>query len=335
MAAEVADEVIKSRSEGDQDLALRIKTACAAISKQMRDIRDVLTDELKAAGIAADALKGPEDRDALQYHLTTISLPSGNIGKAVSIAERFGFNLPFRATDNQFRAMAMYLDHVVLVREDAETTRVKIILSGKGNALPKSVRPTIADIATASPWLPASLYPFARIGRVARDRISGKRHALSDSDFIGTPKDLIAPILGNMNPDQNDVVFDLGCGDARVLLVAASQFQCAAVGVESNSELVSLARQNIAMSSPEVQSRIEILKGYAEDTDLSRASIVFLFLPGFLFVQIFRDVMNRVRPGTKIVAHEQAQLHGIEAPDQTLPVVGAAAMTVVNIWTKK
>lgn len=334
-AAEFAKDVLDGKCAGDRETALRIQNACKAISSQMREARNALCAALQSGGIDARELSGPEDTDKLQFHLATVSVPASTIERALKVAETQGFRLPFHPSSTQLAAIARYLPQMMLVREDETTTRVRIVLTDQRRQLPNKLRPSMADIATSSAGVPAAFYPALRVLRAIREKVLGRRDALSDTDFIGTPTDLIAPILQEMRPGEDDIILDLGCGDGRVLFVAASQFGCNAVGIESNPELVREAQQKLRSLDPDIRARIRIDQGFAEDASLAGVTIIFLFLPGYLFSKIFRDVFERAEPGTRIVAHEQAPLSGLTPPDSTVPIVGPASITVANIWTKK
>lgn len=334
-AAEFAEGVLGEKHAGDRETAQAVKNACGAISAQMREVRHALCLAMRNEGIDAEEVVGPEDTGALQFHLATISLPAIAAPAAVIIAEAQGFRLPFQSSTTQLVAISRYLPQLMLVREDEATARIRIILSNQSTRLPNKLRPSMADIATAGASTPVGFYPVLRVGRAIRDKILGRRHALSDTDFIGTPTDLIAPILQKLHPGKEDTVLDLGCGDGRILFVAASQFECNAVGIESNPDLVSEAQRKLQSVAPDIRARIRIDQGFAERADLTGATVIFLFLPGYLFSKIFPSVLERAEPGTRIVAHEQAPLTGITQPDKTVAVVGPASITVANIWTKK
>ncbi|MBF9033475.1 methyltransferase domain-containing protein [Rhodobacterales bacterium HKCCE2091] len=329
-AAEVSAAVLDGRAAGDTALATALRDACAAISARMRAVRaEVLA---AAAGTGLAAVEGPEDRDALQFHLTTVSAPRNDLSAVLDAAAERGFRLPFDPGRGQRAAMARYLDRVTLVRDDDVTARVAVALDGRPARLPRALRPTMADIAAADG--PAAAYPALRLARLARSRITGQRAPAGDGDYIGTPASLVAPVLAIAAPGPGDVVFDLGCGDGRVLAEVATAFGCRAVGVEASPALAAAARARAAALPPDTAARIEIRDGYAGDADLSEAGIVFLFLPPFLLGPVLRDVMARLPRGARVVAHEQARLRGVPVPDASRPVVAAEAITVAHLWDK-
>ncbi|MBF9030987.1 methyltransferase domain-containing protein [Rhodobacterales bacterium HKCCE3408] len=334
-AATAARTTLDGTEPGDAELARSVLAACGAISRRMISIRDEIVAACTQAGVAAEPVAGPEDEDALQIHLTAIRIPPASLGAALGAAAQSGFRLPFRPGPGQITAIARYLGQVMLVRDDSQTARVVLQLAGTRSGGPARFRPRVADIAALDlPPVLSGLYPMVRIGRVLRDRLSGRRAATADSDFLGTPEDLIVPILRMLDPGPDDVVFDLGCGDGRVLEAAARQFGCRAVGVESNPGLVADARSRIAALGPELSGRIEIREGFAEDADLTGATIVFLFLPPYLLRQVFPGVVASLPAGARVVVHEQSALDGLPAPDITRVAVSAEGMTVVQIWSR-
>ncbi|WP_424990410.1 SAM-dependent methyltransferase [Fluviibacterium sp. S390] len=326
-AAQVASEL------GTSGVARDLVAACAAISRRMLSVREDVTRACQAAGISVHPVVGPEDHGALQHHQTALRLATPDLGPALTALAPLGFDLPFQPTAGQVAAMGRYLSRVTLVRSDQVTARVVLYLEGSGSGLPDKMQPRMADIV-ARP-LPAVLgwaYPAFRLARVMRNRLSGRKAPLSDIDFLGTPAPLIAPLLNVVAPGPEDVLVDLGCGDGRVVLAAAQQFGCRAIGVEANLVLVAAAKDARAALDPALQDRVEILQGFAEEADLSRATIIFLFLPTYVLTSILPRVLSRARPGARVLVHEQTRLGDLPAPTRTQVVVSSEGISVAHFW---
>ena len=302
----------------------------------MRGLKTDLTTRLVAAGIDAEAVSGPEEDGRLQYHQAAIRIPASDLPGALAAAAAAGFRAPFAARPGQLHAMGRFLPRLTLIRDDDVTARIVLMLKGGGGGLPRALRPSIADIAELD--LPAGLvwaYPGFRLLRVVRDRVTGRRDPNSDRDFLGTPEGLISPLLDWLAPSADDVLMDVGCGDGRILTAAARDHGCRAIGVEASPQIAQVARDRIAALPPDIAARIELREGFAEVADLSEATIVFLFMPGFILADLLPGILARALPGTRIIAHEQMALRGLPEPEETKILAADEALTVASLWVKR
>ncbi|MEV8466970.1 class I SAM-dependent methyltransferase [Fluviibacterium sp. DFM31] len=332
-AAQVASELMTLAPSDATAMARDVVAACAAISRRMLSVRKEVLQACQIAGVAVTPVPGPEDRDALQHHQTALRIAASDLGSALTALAPLGFHLPFQPTAGQAAALGRYVPSVTLVRGDAVTARVVLHLEGAGSGFPDKMRPRMADIAAQR--LPAAAgwaYPAVRLARVARNRLSRHKAPLSDIDFLGTPDSLIAPLLNVVAPGPQDNLLDLGCGDGRIVLAAARDFGCRAEGVEANPALVAAAGAARAALDPAVQQRVEIRAGFAEEADLSHATIIFLFLPTYVLSTVLPRVLRRARPGTRILVHEQTRLGDLPAPSRTQAVVSDEAISVAHVW---
>src|SRR6184192_1589209 len=102
---------------------------------------------------------------------------------------------------------------------------------------------------------------------------------------------------------RDDVVFDLGCGDGRVVVTAAKKYGARGVGIDIDPQRVKEARANVRKAK--VEKLVEIRQGDAlQVPDLARATVVIIYmLPEFM--EKLRPVLEEhLKPGTRIVAHD-------------------------------
>lgn len=331
-AALVAAAILAGAQKGDAARARKVLCACEQISSRMVQERQSLCHNLAKSGVSVQPLDGPEDRAALQYHLTRLRIARHALPEVIKSASADGYRLPFKASASQVEALSHYVPDLSLVRGDDASMRITLQMTGQREAL-GALRPNVSDIAAVdlpSPLLRA--YPAVRLVRVIANRLTGRRAPSADSDSLGTPQSLIGGLLDLARPGRNDVLVDLGCGDGRILAAAVERFGCRAIGVEANRTLVASARRRIEDLGAKAASRVEIRHGYAESAELTPATIVFLFLPVFLLRRLLPIIRSRVRPGTLIVAHEQSFLKGVPAPQSSNLVVSEDALTVASIW---
>jgi SAM-dependent methyltransferase len=122
----------------------------------------------------------------------------------------------------------------------------------------------------------------------------------------------------------SDLVFDLGCGDGRVLVEAARR-GARAVGVELEPRLVQEARENARAAG--VADRVEVRQGDLFQADLSGATAVMLFLWPHVNLKLRPKLLRELRPGTRIVSHWHDM--GDWKPERTVVVEG----NPVYLWT--
>lgn len=136
---------------------------------------------------------------------------------------------------------------------------------------------------------------------------------IPDVVFIPTPDDIAEQMLRLAEVRPTDVVYDLGCGDGRIVVTAAKHYGCRAVGCDIDPRRVREARENVRKNR--LDNLVEIKHQDLFQTDLSRASVVTLYLtPGYNARLIPR--LAALRPGTRVVSHLFA-IKGI-TPDKVI-----------------
>lgn len=120
-----------------------------------------------------------------------------------------------------------------------------------------------------------------------------------DVVWVPTPQLLVEKMLDMANVTPDDYVWDLGCGDGR-LVIAAAKRGAKAVGIEYNPDMVELSKQNAAKEG--VSSRTEFIQADLFETDLSKATVITLFLTTHLNLRL-RPALLELKPGTRIVSN--------------------------------
>jgi SAM-dependent methyltransferase len=105
--------------------------------------------------------------------------------------------------------------------------------------------------------------------------------------------------LAGVRPD--DVVFDLGSGDGRIVIHAAQKYGARGVGVEIDRGLVARS-QAIALEGG-VSDRVSFIQGDLFEADISAADVVTLYLSASINNEL-EPKLRRLRPGTRIVSHQ-------------------------------
>lgn len=136
----------------------------------------------------------------------------------------------------------------------------------------------------------------------------------TDVPYVATPQKVVRRMLEVAEVGANDVVFDLGSGDGRILLTAAQQYGASGVGVEIVPELVAQARSHARLAG--VSDRVTFRRHDLFETDLSRATVVTLYLLPEVNRKLQPKLLRELDPGDRVVSHN----YGIGSwpPDSTL-----------------
>jgi SAM-dependent methyltransferase len=138
--------------------------------------------------------------------------------------------------------------------------------------------------------------------------------------YVPTPEHVVRRMLNLANVSSDDVVYDLGSGDGRMVILAAKEFGARGVGVEIDPQLVQKARRRARQAG--VSHLVDFRQGDLFDTDLGDATVVTLYL--------WPDMNNRLRPklrreldpGDRVVSHS-FDIDGW-SPDTTVTLEGGA-----------
>jgi SAM-dependent methyltransferase len=152
-----------------------------------------------------------------------------------------------------------------------------------------------------------------------------------DVSYVPTPQKVVDRMLELAQVSADDVVYDLGCGDGRIMITAAQKYGCRAVGYEIVDWVIEMARRNVAEAG--VGDLVTIEKADIFTLDLSEASVITLYLLPDLNVRLIPQ-LDRLPPGVRIVSHS-FDMAGV-TPDQVVTVkdVGRAYDDhTIFLWT--
>jgi SAM-dependent methyltransferase len=144
-----------------------------------------------------------------------------------------------------------------------------------------------------------------------------------DVIYVPTRQTVVDAMLNVAKVKAGDVVYDLGCGDGRIV-VSAAKLGARGIGIDIDPQRVAEANQNVQRNG--VGDRVKILNQDLFTTDFSDASVVALYLLPSLNLRL-RPILWKLKPGTRVVSHDFDM--GDWKPEQTLNVDGAT----VYYWT--
>jgi tRNA G37 N-methylase Trm5 len=150
----------------------------------------------------------------------------------------------------------------------------------------------------------------------------------SHTPYFPTPDRVVERMLALAEVGPNDVLYDLGSGDGRIVIAAAKR-GARAYGVDIESGWTRRARRSAEAAG--VADRATFETGDAFKTDVSRATVVTLYLPPQLTTDIAPKLQRELKPGTRIVSHEY--LLGEWPPRRTETVMGENGRPYpIHLW---
>jgi precorrin-6B methylase 2 len=148
----------------------------------------------------------------------------------------------------------------------------------------------------------AALRPLLALGAAALFALAAQAQDPEvRAPFVTTPEDVVERMLALAKTGPADHVIDLGSGDGRIVIAAARLHGARGVGVEIDAKLVEVSRENARRAG--VASRVEFEERDVLLTDLSRATVVTIYLLPSLIDRLQPKFLDELRPGTRIVSH--------------------------------
>lgn len=153
--------------------------------------------------------------------------------------------------------------------------------------------------------------------------------------FVPTPIEVVDRMLETAEVSKDDLVFDLGSGDGRIVIRAAKKYGARGVGVEMDSELIRLSRQKAQEEG--VSHLVEFRAEDALKVDVSPATVITLYMLPWFNAKLRSILQQQLKPGARVVAHD----YGIEGWTSTrvekLPEIekrpgGALHQHVIYLW---
>jgi len=120
--------------------------------------------------------------------------------------------------------------------------------------------------------------------------------------YVGTPLPVVRQMLTLAEIKPGEVVYDLGSGDGRVVIMAAQEFGARAVGVELRGDLVKQAQNRVFELS--LQGKVKILQSDLFDVNVSPADVVFLYLTTSANEKVKPKLESELKRGTRVVSHD-------------------------------
>ncbi|MER3414828.1 MAG: hypothetical protein C4297_01250 [Gemmataceae bacterium] len=152
-----------------------------------------------------------------------------------------------------------------------------------------------------------------------------------DVIYVPTPQPVVDKMLEIAKVTKDDIVYDLGCGDGRIVVTAAKKYGCKAKGFDIDPERVKESLDNVKKNG--VEKLVTIEQKDIFTLDLSEATVVTLYLLPSLNVKLIPQ-LKKLKPGARIVSHD-FDMRGVK-PDKVInftpPGEGQREHTIY-LWT--
>ncbi len=177
-----------------------------------------------------------------------------------------------------------------------------------------------------------SLALLALFTSLAVTQSSQPKHEL-DVPYVPTTEAAVKAMLKLAEVKRTDIVYDLGCGDGRIVIAAAKEYGAHGVGIDINPERVQEAKENAAKAG--VGNLVRFEENDLFQADIHEATVVTLFLLNSVNVRLRPKLLKDLKPGTRIVSNTFGM--GDWKPDKELlvgdPVEGFSLSHKLFLWT--
>ena len=123
-----------------------------------------------------------------------------------------------------------------------------------------------------------------------------------DVPYVPTPPDVVEAMLKLGGVKQGDIMYDLGCGDGRIVIMAAQKFGATGTGVDIDPERIKEAEENAKQAG--VTGRVRFLQMNLFDADFHDATLVTLYLLPEVNLRLRPKLLKELKVGTRIVSHQ-------------------------------
>jgi len=149
-----------------------------------------------------------------------------------------------------------------------------------------------------------------------------------DIYYEPTPANVVTEIVALAGVREGDVIYDLGCGDGRIVIAAA---KAGARGVCIDIDPVRIRESQANARAAGVEERLRFLEQDLFTSDIAEATVVFLFLWPDLNLKLRPRLWSELRPGTRVVSYVHSM--GDWPPRETVKVQGRYGQRDLYLWT--
>jgi tRNA G37 N-methylase Trm5 len=146
-----------------------------------------------------------------------------------------------------------------------------------------------------------------------------------DVPYVPTPQEVVDEMLKLAKVTKNDVIYDLGSGDGRIVITAAQKYGARGVGIDIDADRIKEANENAKKAG--VADRVKFIQQDIFQSDFKEATVVTLYLLPAINLKLRPKLWKELKPGTRVVSH--AFDMGDWKPEKVVEVNGRT----VYYWT--
>jgi len=127
------------------------------------------------------------------------------------------------------------------------------------------------------------------------------KQTFADVPYVSTPYEVVNEMIRLADVKASDVVYDLGCGDGRLVIEAAKKTGCRGVGVDIDAELIAASESNARAAG--VEDRVRFVRQDFFETDIREATVMLIYLFTNVNIRLRPKFLSEMRPGSRLVSH--------------------------------
>ncbi len=147
----------------------------------------------------------------------------------------------------------------------------------------------------------AALLAMVILSPLAPATVTARQQPASLAPYVPTPLDVVHRMLELAGVTKDDVVYDLGCGDGRIVIEAAQRYGSRGVGIDYDPERI--AEANATAQRRGLQDLVTFRQQDVMTADVSEATVVTLYLLSSSNLKLRPILTRQLRPGSRIVSH--------------------------------
>ncbi len=136
---------------------------------------------------------------------------------------------------------------------------------------------------------------------VSWDGLHLAKGASPDVPYVATPYEIADEMVRLADVKSDDVVYDLGCGDGRLVIASVRKAGCRGVGIDIDPERIKESRQNAIIAG--VQDRVRFVEQNFFDSDVREATVMLIYLFPDVNIKLRAKFLKEMKPGSRLVSH--------------------------------
>ena len=128
------------------------------------------------------------------------------------------------------------------------------------------------------------------------------KERVSLAPYVPSPMEIVDKMLEMAGVTSKDVVYDLGCGDGRIVVEAAKKYGAKGVGIDMNDDRIKEAKENVAKAG--VEKLVTIVQNDVMKVDISEATVITCYLLPRAMQKLKPKFAESLKEGTRIVSHD-------------------------------